>query len=164
MVGQIMAFVAFPMTIVLIVQTLMMLAGFGSSRKPVKADDDDDDDDEFDDEDDEDYDGGDDDEDYDGDDASAGADDEDHGEALGRSRVVYDSDDSLSPADAASERRIGARMLTARGVVAFFAIGGWAGLAAIVRQVPSAWSILIAMAAGIAAMLLASAVIKYAQK
>jgi len=54
------------------------------------------------------------------------------------------------------------RIFTVRGIVAFFAIGGWAGLAALSGGIPKLWSVQIALLSGVAAMLLASAVIKFA--
>jgi len=54
------------------------------------------------------------------------------------------------------------RIFTIRGIVAFFAIGGWAGLAALTAGIPTLWSIQIALVAGVAAMLLASFVLKLA--
>ena len=55
-----------------------------------------------------------------------------------------------------------ARILTIRGIVAFFALGGWAGLAALTAGIPALWSIQIALLSGAAAMLLASVVIRFA--
>jgi len=54
------------------------------------------------------------------------------------------------------------RIFTIRGIVAFFALGGWAGLAALAAGIPVLWSIQIALLSGVAAMLLASVVIKFA--
>jgi len=55
-----------------------------------------------------------------------------------------------------------ARFFTIRGIVAFFAIGGWAGLAALAANIPVIWSIWIALLSGVAAMILASLVIRFA--
>jgi len=55
-----------------------------------------------------------------------------------------------------------ARIFTIRGIVAFFAIGGWAGLAALAGGIPALWSLQIALISGVAAMLLASVVIRFA--
>lgn len=57
-----------------------------------------------------------------------------------------------------------ARIFTIRGIVAFFALGGWAGLAALTAGVPLLWSVHIALLSGVAAMLLASVVIRIALK
>jgi len=54
------------------------------------------------------------------------------------------------------------RIFTIRGIVAFFALGGWAGLAALSAGIPILWSIQIAVLCGAAALLLASVVIRLA--
>ena len=54
------------------------------------------------------------------------------------------------------------RIFTVRGIIAFFAIGGWAGLAAVTSGVPAIWSVQIALLSGVAAMIVASVVIKFA--
>jgi len=54
------------------------------------------------------------------------------------------------------------RIFTIRGIVAFFALGGWAGLAAMSMGVPKLLSVMIALLVGVAAMLLASVVIRFA--
>ena len=54
------------------------------------------------------------------------------------------------------------RIFTIRGIVAFFAIGGWAGLAALSANIPVVWSVQIAILSGAAAMLLASVAIRLA--
>jgi len=54
------------------------------------------------------------------------------------------------------------RIFTIRGIVAFFALGGWAGLAALTSGVPVFWSIQIALFSGISAMMLASIAIRLA--
>ena len=56
------------------------------------------------------------------------------------------------------------RIFTIRGIVAFFALGGWAGLAALTAGIPVLWSFQIALVTGVAAMLLASFVIQLALK
>ncbi|MCL2367206.1 MAG: hypothetical protein FWC75_09250 [Oscillospiraceae bacterium] len=56
------------------------------------------------------------------------------------------------------------KVFTIRGIVAFFALGGWAGLAALAAGVPTLWSIQIALLSGVAAMILASVVIRLALK
>lgn len=55
-----------------------------------------------------------------------------------------------------------ARIITIRGIVAFFALGGWAGLAALSAGIKPLWSIQIALLSGVAAMLLASFAIRFA--
>jgi len=54
------------------------------------------------------------------------------------------------------------RIFTVRGIVAFFALGGWAGLAALTSGVPVFWSIQIALFSGLAALMLASIAIRLA--
>ena len=54
------------------------------------------------------------------------------------------------------------RIFTIRGIVAFFALGGWSGLAALTGGVAPLWSVMIALVAGAAAMLLASVVLQFA--
>ena len=56
----------------------------------------------------------------------------------------------------------GLKVFTVRGIVAFFAIGGWAGLAALTAGIKPLWAIQLSLVAGVAAMLLASVVIKFA--
>jgi len=56
------------------------------------------------------------------------------------------------------------RIFTIRGIVAFFALGGWAGLAALSAGIPVLWSIQIALLTGVAALLLASFIIQLALK
>ena len=58
----------------------------------------------------------------------------------------------------------GTRMFTVRGIIAFFAIGGWAGLAALSAGIPVIWSIQISLLAGVAAMILSYVVIKFAMR
>ena len=54
------------------------------------------------------------------------------------------------------------KIFTIRGIVAFFALGGWAGLAALTAGIPVIWAIQIAVLAGVAALLLASIAIRLA--
>ena len=54
------------------------------------------------------------------------------------------------------------KIFTIRGIVAFFALGGWAGLAALTAGIPLVWAIQIAVLAGVAALLLASIAIRLA--
>jgi hypothetical protein len=54
------------------------------------------------------------------------------------------------------------RIFTVRGIVAFFALGGWAGLAALTAGIPALWTIQIALFVGVSALLLASLVIRLA--
>jgi hypothetical protein len=54
------------------------------------------------------------------------------------------------------------KIFTIRGIVAFFALGGWAGLAALSAGVPTLWAIQIALLVGVAALIIASVVIRLA--
>ena len=54
------------------------------------------------------------------------------------------------------------RIFTIRGIVAFFALGGWAGLAALSGGIGPVWAIQIAIFSGVCAMLLAAIVIRLA--
>jgi len=54
------------------------------------------------------------------------------------------------------------KIFTVRGIVAFFALGGWAGLAALSAGLSAFWAIWIALLAGVMALLLASFVIQLA--
>lgn len=56
------------------------------------------------------------------------------------------------------------KVFTVRGIVAFFALGGWAGLAALAAGVRALWAIQIALLAGVAALILASFAIRLALK
>jgi len=56
------------------------------------------------------------------------------------------------------------KIFTIRGIVAFFALGGWAGLAALTANIPVLWSVQIAVFVGVSAMLLASIAIRLALK
>lgn len=58
----------------------------------------------------------------------------------------------------------GIRLFTLRGVVAMFAVGGWLGIAMCDVGVPSALSVLIALTGGFAALLIAALVIAYSLK
>lgn len=112
-VGQIMATVAIPMTLLLIIQLMLMFAGMSF-----------------------------------GGDADGDAD-------------VNSCD---SPAnEAGSYGNSGVfKIFTIRGIVAFFALGGWAGLAALSAGIPTLWSIQIALLAGVAAMIIAFFAIRFA--
>ncbi|MCL2249751.1 MAG: hypothetical protein FWC13_10835 [Oscillospiraceae bacterium] len=56
------------------------------------------------------------------------------------------------------------KIFTIRGIVAFFALGGWAGLAAISVGIHGFWAVKIALFVGVCALLLASLVIRLARK
>ena len=77
-----------------------------------------------------------------------------------------DADSCDSPANGAGTYGNSAlfKVFTIRGIVAFFALGGWAGLAALAAGIPILWSIQIALIAGVAALILASVAIRLALK
>jgi len=56
------------------------------------------------------------------------------------------------------------KVFTIRGIVAFFALGGWAGLAALTAGLHAFWSIQISLFVGVCAMLLAAIAIRLALK
>lgn len=58
----------------------------------------------------------------------------------------------------------GLRLFTLRGIVAMFAVGGWLGIAMCDVGIPSAFSVLIALAGGFAALFIAAFVIAYSLK
>jgi len=80
----------------------------------------------------------------------------------------FDSEGSVDvskdhPANEAGSNSSGFwRIFTIRGIVAFFALGGWAGLAALTAGIPLLWAIQIALLSGVAALLLASFAIQLA--
>ena len=87
----------------------------------------------------------------------------------GGSETDFDSEGAESDADhpaneAGSNSSSIWRIFTIRGIVAFFALGGWAGLAALTAGIPLLWSIQIALLSGVAALLLASFVLQLALK
>jgi len=142
MVGQIMACAAIPMTVVMLLQLVLMIIGIGPSGES----------------------------DSDTDDGaandSAGIDHSayevaipghGHGDGHGNG---HGNGHGHSHGNGNSIWKI----FTIRGIVAFFALGGWAGLAALTAGIPALWSIQIALLSGAAAMLLASVVIRFALK
>ena len=54
------------------------------------------------------------------------------------------------------------KIFTIRGIVAFFALGGWAGLAALAAGLHPIWAIQISLFVGVCALLLAAIVIRLA--
>ena len=142
-VGQVMACMAIPGSLVLVLQAILMLigAGFGGEAGEIDGDVSD--------------------VDFDGPD-TAGIDSGLDNDAEGldvHGDVGLSSSVGREPTASDSES---VRIVTVRGIIAFFAIGGWAGLAAISSGIPSIWSVQIALLSGVAAMILASLVIKLA--
>ena len=123
--GQIMACSAIPMTVILFLQMIFMIIGFGGeSDSDIDSSGPD----------------------IDSDAADSGG----IGESGGHDHSDVHSD--------------GAHIFTIRGIVAFFALGGWAGLAALTAGISSIWSIMIALLCGAAAMALVSVAIRFALK
>jgi len=142
MVGQIMACAAIPMTVVMLLQLVLMIIGIGPSGES----------------------------DSDTDDGaandSAGIDHSayevaipghGHGDGHGNG---HGNGHGHSHGNGNSIWKI----FTIRGIVAFFALGGWAGLAALAAGIPVIWAIWIAVLAGIIALMLASIAIRLALK
>jgi hypothetical protein len=138
--GQIMACAAIPMTVVLLLQALLMLfgAGFGggSDSDGIEIDD--------------------------GGDTSL---------APGGASNEFDSADADGAGGGGGAsagvhepgvHHDAARIFTIRGIVAFFAMGGWAGIAALAVGAHTLIAIPIALIVGTSAMILASALIKFA--
>ena len=152
LVGQVMACAAIPMTVVMFLQLILMIIGVGF--------------------------GGDSDGDFDSDDLDFDSDDFDFDSGAD---ADFDSGfeidlDAEADVDAVIEGVTGAeaaahdaghhhdsvKIITVRGIVAFFALGGWAGLAALTAGVPTLLAVMIALLAGVAAMLVAAVVIRFA--
>ena len=182
--GQIMACMAIPTSLVLILQAILMLigSGFGGEADDVDSDVADFDSDGFDadgtgfDADGFDADGAD--FDADGFDADGAGFDSDGFDAdgAGFDSDGFDADGTDAGIDGGAHTVSSAghvfaegsthahsiKLLTVRGIIAFFAIGGWAGLAAITSGLRPVWSVQIALLSGVAAMILASVVIRFA--
>jgi membrane protein implicated in regulation of membrane protease activity len=76
---------------------------------------------------------------------------------------VIDSNAEAMTPDAKCTGNTGVlKIFTIRGIVAFFALGGWAGLAALTGGLHPFWAIQISLFAGVCALLLASIVIRLA--
>ena len=72
--------------------------------------------------------------------------------------VDFDSSDYVEPPSFSKDA---IRIITIRGIVAFLAIGGWAGLVASTGGLKSVWVVLIAVFSGAAAMILAALAINF---
>ena len=76
---------------------------------------------------------------------------------------VIDSNAETTPPDSRTGGNTSTfKIFTIRGIVAFFALGGWAGLAALAAGVGPFWAIQIALFVGVCALLLAAIVIRLA--
>jgi len=153
LLGRIFACSAIPMTVIMILQFILLLigVGFGSEADgDVEVDSDVDTD--FD---------------TDGDTGIAGnieygvASNGDSDGDAGLGEISPYLDKTLKEVDSKSNTSI-LKIFTIRGIVAFFALGGWAGLAALAAGVNAFWAIQIAVFVGVAALLLASIMIRLA--
>ena len=78
---------------------------------------------------------------------------------------AIDSNAETSPPDSKSCGSASTfKVFTIRGIVAFFALGGWAGLAALTAGLHPFWAIQISLFIGVCALLLAAVVIRLALK
>ena len=76
---------------------------------------------------------------------------------------VIDTGAETSPPESGSDGKASVfKIFTIRGIVAFFALGGWAGLAALAAGLHPIWAIQISLFAGVCALLLAAVVIRLA--
>jgi len=76
---------------------------------------------------------------------------------------TIESNAETSPPDSRSTGSTSTfRIFTIRGIVAFFALGGWAGLAALAAGLHPFWAIQISLFIGVCALLLAAIVIRLA--
>ena len=77
--------------------------------------------------------------------------------------VDVDSTADATPHEAASSENVTVfRIFTIRGIVAFFALGGWTGLAALSAGIHPFWAIQLSLFVGVCALLLAAIVIRLA--
>jgi len=78
---------------------------------------------------------------------------------------IIEPNAETSPSEAGSSGNTGAlKIFTIRGIVAFFALGGWAGLAALSAGLHPVWAIQISFFIGVCALFLAAIVIRLALK
>ena len=77
--------------------------------------------------------------------------------------AAIDINDDTSPQEASNCGNASVlRIFTIRGIVAFFALGGWAGLAALTAGLHWIWAVQISLFVGVCALLLAAIVIRLA--
>jgi len=76
---------------------------------------------------------------------------------------AIDSNAETSPPDSKGSGNTSTfKVFTIRGIVAFFALGGWAGLAALAAGLHPFWAIQISLFVGVCALLLAAIIIRLA--
>ena len=155
LLGQIMACAAIPMTLIMILQLILLLMG-GGPGEGADTDVDSDLDTDFDADMDADFDT-----DFDVDSDGAGFDGSDF-DYSGSGHDINACQDPTHDHSGGSGSDL--RLFTIRGIVAFFAIGGWAGLAAVAGDISGFWAVQIALLAGAAAMLFAAYSIKFMVK
>ena len=130
LIQQVFAVIAIPATVVLLIQTIMLLFGLGGHDT----------------------------------DTAGGLHDMDAGHTAGVAGVfghdVVDTHGTEGHEIHDSTADAGLRMLTIRGLVAFFAVGGWAGVAMIDIGMHPALASVIALAAGLGALVLVAWIIK----
>lgn len=115
---QIFYLIAIPFTVILVLQTILLLIGLGDNDSDVDHDMDH---------------------------------DIDHDPAF---CAEHDCDHDVSHEDIGAQHGAGLRMLTVRGIVAFMAVCGWVGLSMLDVGAGHVLSIVVAVLAGLAAMLL----------
>ena len=129
-VQQVFACIAIPATVVLILQTILLLFGVGGGH-----------------------------------DADNGADfaDDASGDASGADASGHDisGHDGGAPDHDGAHHAAGLRVLTVRGLVAFFAVGGWLGVALIDTGLPVAAAAAVAFVGGVLALLLVAWMLKW---
>lgn len=132
MVSQALACVAIPATVVLVIQTLLLLLGVGFHAG----------------------DG------IDGADHDFGDGAHDFSDAHDFGHIDHDHDFDHDHDHDHGEHSSGIRLFSVRGFVAFFAVGGWLGIAMIESGVGAVLSVVTAFAAGVLALLLVAFVMK----
>jgi hypothetical protein len=145
-VQQILAVFAIPATVVLVIQTLLLLFGLGSGHDASEGEG--------------------------GQDGIDSHEELDYGSTTGHEAVLemhgdegtFDQDGTASDAaghhEAAETHDTGLRIFTVRGLVAFFAIGGWVGIALIDVGLHPALASLLSLLAGLGALVLIAVIFR----
>lgn len=135
---RIFAYIAIPSTLLLLVQTIMLLFGLHG------------------------HDGDSDSNDFGYESSDGGADMD--GDGIPDFDADIDADGNGIPDHLEAGHDHGLRLFTVRGLVAFFSIMGWTGIVLSKNDMPNLWSIVIAILAGLAAMVITALVLKFALK
>jgi hypothetical protein len=130
LMGQIFALAAIPMTIVMVLQAVLMLIGVGSMGSG------------------------------EADSGGVGESLDNDGDFDFNADASYEAMVDANSAGVHGVNHDAVKFFTVRGIVAFFALGGWAGLAVLSLGWPDILAIPISLLTGVAAMSLASAVIR----